>query len=516
MRAAFVSVLLVVAVVPAPTAPTVPTAPTATPTATPTTSPTKNETNTTAPTTAPTPKNDLDPGILMAFTILTVGLALLFDFTNGFHDAANATATVIASRSLKPLPAVLLAAIFNFAPALSGQTSVANTISKTVDVDSLPNDLASSLPPGISVTLAALVGATFWNIFTWKFGIPSSSSHALIGGLVGAGIGTGGFDVVTWSELTKIIIAIFASPALAFTLACLVMLLTRFLMMVSKGCLTEDHTVFRVLQIIACCALSWAHGSNDAQKTMGIIAATLYAAGYLDADNSKSLVPPIWVVLSAHGFICMGTIFGGWSIIETMGMNITLITRASGFAANCGAVSAIEGATSLGVPISTTQAAASSVMGSGVSAGRQLGWNTLRNMAAAWLVTIPAATGVGMLVVQVARIPEPYGLISAVLVVLVLLVWGGYEAKNAKSMKDVQDRIPTEGVLATGETPQPLLKDGEKGAGATDEEADVPVRSKQTRWQWFKEEMRFDEFESHNRVDTATIHLDDSRESPTK
>ena len=208
-------------------------------------------------------------------TVVTVALAILFDFTNGFHDAANATSTVIATRSLKPKQAVVLSAVFNFLPAFVVGTAVANTISKTVKLDSLPIVAAGGVPYGIRVTLAALVGAIFWNYLTWHFGLPSSSSHALIGGLIGAGVSAGGLDAVSWDSVKKTVLAIFASPAVAFAIALIASLIVRALVKAFKG--NEDSEFFRWAQVASSAWVSWGHGSNDAQKTMGIIVGLLVA-----------------------------------------------------------------------------------------------------------------------------------------------------------------------------------------------------------------------------------------------
>ena len=208
-----------------------------------------------------------------------------------------------------------------------------------------------------------------------------------------------------------------------------------------QGRVGEDHWIFRGLQILAACWLSFAHGQNDAQKTMGVMAATLFAAGYLNASSSSKLDPPLWVVLSAYGAISAGTLFGGWAIIESMGMNITLITRASGFAANAGAISSIQGASELGIPVSTTQAAASAVVGSGVGAGRGVNLATIRQIGLAWLVTLPCVIAIGALLVQSARIPEPYGVVVFGVVIAIEFSWGLYLAKTSRSLKDVKARL---------------------------------------------------------------------------
>lgn len=406
------------------------------------------------------PYKESNESLLWAGTVITIILAVVFDFTNGFHDTANAVATTIASKSLAPWPAVILSAIFNFLPAFFGLNLVSNTISKTVNIDSLPQ-VTATFPTGISVTLTALIGAIFWNLLTWKYGIPSSSSHALIGCLVGAGLGIGGIDVITWDSLMTTALAIVISPAVAFILAALCMFCLKHLLKCSKGRIGEDHLVFRVLQIGASCWLSWAHGQNDAQKTMGVMAATLYSAGFLSAPSSSKLDPPLWVIMTAHAAIAAGTMFGGWAIIEAMGMNITLITRASGFAANVGAITSIQGASELGIPVSTTQAAASAVAGSGVGAGRGLNYKTLRHIGLAWIITLPCVIGIGALFVQLARIPEPWGIVAFSLVIAVEFGWGIYLGTIARTAKDVKERLsegegevpPTNAVDSTDKCP---------------------------------------------------------------
>ena len=358
--------------------------------------------------------------ILLA-TITTVLLALLFDFTNGFHDAANATSTVIATRSLTPRKAVILSAIFNFLPAFIIGTAVANTISKTVAIDNLPAVAAGSIPIGLKVTLAALLGAIFWNFLTWALGLPSSSSHAIIGGLIGAGIAAGGMQAISWTTVQKTAIAIFASPLIAFLIAYLASYLVLGIRKVFK--IDEDHEFFRWAQVTSSAFVSWGHGTNDAQKTMGIIAATLYSSGYLVAEDSSKLSPPNWVIFAAHGAIAVGTFYGGWKIIETMGTKITRITRSSGLAANLGAVTAINGATHLGIPISTTHAAASSVIGSGLGSHHRVHLKTIRNMVAAWVFTLPCAAIVGALTYKAIAIPGVFGAIATAILIVALLTW---------------------------------------------------------------------------------------------
>ena len=372
--------------------------------------------------------------------MITVALALIFDFTNGFHDAANATSTVIATRSLKPRAAVAMSAVFNFLPAFIVGTAVANTISKTVNIDSLPALAAGAIPIGLRVTLAALLGAIFWNLLTWSFGMPSSSSHALIGGLIGAGISAGGLDSISASAVTKTAIAIVASPVIALMVAYIATYLIRGIKTFFR--LNDDHEFFRWGQISTSAFLSWGHGSNDAQKTMGIIAATLYSAGYLNAEDSSKLEPSFWVILAAHAAISIGTFYGGWRIIETMGLKLTHITRASGMAANIGAITSINGATSLGIPISTTHAAASSVVGSGLGSGHRIHVKTIRNMVLAWVITLPSAGLVGFLTFKATVLPEPFaGIITGSLIVG-LLAYGARLMFTTTTADDVERALP--------------------------------------------------------------------------
>ena len=377
--------------------------------------------------------------------VVTVALAVLFDFTNGFHDAANATSTVIATRSLKPKTAVIVSAIFNFLPAFIVGTAVANTISKTVDLGAMPGVAEGAVPLGVRVTLAALLGAVFWNYLTWHFGLPSSSSHALIGGLIGAGISAAGLGAISWSSVQLTVIAIFASPLIAFAIAILATYLIRFIQRVFK--VHEDSEFFRWAQVASSCWVSWGHGSNDAQKTMGVIAATLFAGGFLADTDASSLEPPIWVVFLAHAAIAAGTVWGGWKIIETMGLKITRITRASGFAANIGAITSIEGATHLGVPISTTQAVSASIVGSGVGERRKVNWFVMRDMVIAWFLTLPAAGFVGFVVYKITVLPDPWATIATALTIVVLLTWAGRLMLHATTASDIEAELPSEAEL---------------------------------------------------------------------
>ncbi|WP_051217925.1 inorganic phosphate transporter [Nocardioides insulae] len=375
--------------------------------------------------------------LVLISVIFVVFLALLFDFTNGFHDAANAVATTVATKALPGRVAVLYAAVFNFLPAIVGVTLVASTIANTVDVDALAPVGEGAVPLGVRVTFAALVAAVAWNYFTWWLGLPSSSSHALIGGLVGAGLAAGGPEVISWREVTIIVVAIFASPAIAGTVAWLAFRLIRLVQ--RRGGLEDDHEVFRWGQILSAGAVSWGHGSNDAQKTMGLVAATLGAAGYLSPESGGDYVPPVWVVLAAATMISIGTYWGGWAIIDTMGFKITRLTRASGFAANVGAITAIFGASNQGVPISTTHAAASSIVGAGMSSRRRINWLVMRDMAIAWFVTLPVVGGLGYLTYFVTTLPTNAAWITGIGLMLSLFVWAGWLMTRAEGHAEVAE-----------------------------------------------------------------------------
>ena len=396
--------------------------------------------------------------MVLVATVVTVLLAIIFDFTNGFHDAANSTSTVIATRSLRPKQAVWLAAIFNFLPAFVVGTAVANTISKTVNLDSLPVAAAGAVPFGVRMTLAALIGAIFWNYATWFLGLPSSSSHALIGGLIGAGISAGGWAAVNWSSVQKTVLAIFASPACAFVIAFLGIWLVRGIQRVFR--LHEESEFFRWAQVGSSAWVSWGHGSNDAQKTMGVVAATLYSGGYLAAVNASSLEPPTWVIFGANLAIAAGTVWGGWKIIQTMGLRVTRITRASGFAANLGAIASIDGASRLGIPISTTQAVTASIVGSGVGARRRVNWLVLRDMVIAWFVTLPAAGVVSFLVFKLTILPGAFARVATVLAIAVLMTWAGRLMLHSTRVTELEAEIPTEDDLLDPEfSRQPVPMD---------------------------------------------------------
>ncbi|MBP1605502.1 MAG: pitA [Acidobacteria bacterium] len=315
-----------------------------------------------------------------AVVLLLITLALIFDFINGFHDAANSIATVVSTRVLSPGKAVIWAAFFNFIAAFGFGTAVAKTVgSGMIDLGIVT----------FAVIGAGLVGAIVWNLITWFFGLPTSSSHALFGGYAGAAVAKAGFGAVIISGWTKTLVFMVVAPlvGLFVGLAMMVLIFWTFRRAVPAR---VDHW-FRKLQLLSAAAFSLMHGANDAQKTMGIIAGVLFTAGYL-----RTFHIPFWVVLAAHTAIGLGTLSGGWRIIKTMGQKVTKLLPVQGFAAETGAAAAIFMATHLGVGISTTHTITGAIVGVGsirrLSAVR---WGVARQIVWAWVLTIPAAASVG-------------------------------------------------------------------------------------------------------------------------
>jgi inorganic phosphate transporter, PiT family len=313
--------------------------------------------------------------------ILLIAVALLFDFLNGLHDAANSIATIVSTRVLAPRYAVAWAAFFNFVAFLVFGLHVAATVGSGI------------VDPGIvgdRVIFGALVGAIVWNVVTWLAGIPSSSSHALIGGLVGSGVAAGGWRAVQWGGLDKTIAAIIVSPATGFFLALLLVLLVSWLFVRSTPMKTDK--LFRRIQFISASAYSLGHGGNDAQKTMGIIAALLFAHGL----SGGSFHVPLWVVLSCQAAMALGTLFGGWRIVRTMGSRITHLTPVQGVCAETAGAITLFMATYMGIPVSTTHTITGAIIGVGaarrVSAVR---WNVAQDIVVAWVLTMPAAALIG-------------------------------------------------------------------------------------------------------------------------
>jgi inorganic phosphate transporter, PiT family len=322
--------------------------------------------------------------------VALIGVALLFDFLNGLHDAANSIATVVSTRVLSPQLAVVWAAFFNFIAFLFFSHAVASTIGKDI------------IDPQIvtpAVIFAALMGAIIWNVLTWLLGIPSSSSHALVGGLVGAGVAAGGFNVVVAAGVLKTAAFIFLAPLLGMIMAILLVILTTWLFK-RVTAPTADRS-FRRLQLLSAAAYSLGHGGNDAQKTMGIITALLISQGLLDAHADI----PIWVVISCQAAIGLGTLMGGWRIVHTMGSKITRLTPHQGFCAETGGAIMLFGATHFGIPVSTTHTITGAIMGVGAARrASAVRWGVAGNIVIAWFLTIPAAAFVAALFYWLTRL----------------------------------------------------------------------------------------------------------------
>jgi PiT family inorganic phosphate transporter len=320
--------------------------------------------------------------------VIIIGIALIFDFTNGMHDAANSVSTIVSTRVLSPKQAVVWAAFFNFVAFLIFGTTVATTIGKgMINIDTVTP----------TVILAGLLGAICWNLITWYFGIPSSSSHALIGGYAGAAIANAGFGVIIVSGWYKTLIFIALAPIIGIILGYILKVITSWL--IRKQSLASVNKWSRVLQLFSAAAYSLGHGGNDAQKTMGIITSLLVAGGVISVFKI-----PLWVVLAAHTAIALGTISGGWRIIKTMGQKITRLTPIDGFAAETAAASSIFLATHLGVPVSTTHVITGAISGVG-SANRlsAVRWSVTLNIVVAWVLTIPAAAIISAIIFSVIK-----------------------------------------------------------------------------------------------------------------
>jgi PiT family inorganic phosphate transporter len=310
--------------------------------------------------------------------VVLVLLALVFDFMNGFHDAANSIATVVSTGVLKPGQAVVFAAFFNVVAIFVFHLSVAATVGKGI------------VAPGVVdtyVVFGALIGAITWNFITWYYGIPSSSSHALIGGIVGAAIGKAGVGSLMASGVFKTIIFIFVSPLLGFLLGSLMLVLVAWMFRGFKPLRVDKW--FRRLQLVSAGAYSLGHGGNDSQKTIGIIWMLLIATGYTAAGDAS---PPGWVIVSCYAAIGLGTMFGGWRIVKTMGQKITKLKPVGGFCAETGGALTLFLATALGVPVSTTHTITGAIVGVGsVRRASAVRWGVAGNIIWAWILTIPAS-----------------------------------------------------------------------------------------------------------------------------
>jgi inorganic phosphate transporter, PiT family len=312
----------------------------------------------------------------MLIVVALISVALFFDYINGFHDAANSIATVVSTRVLTPGRAVIWAAFFNFVAAFTFGTAVASTVgSGMIDIKIVT----------FSVIFGGLVGAIVWDLITWYFGLPTSSSHALVGGYAGAAVAKAGFAAIVSGGWTKTIIFIFLSPLIGLTAGLGLMVGIHWLFRWTPPSRVDRS--FRRLQLLSAAFFSLNHGANDAQKTMGIVAGILFTAGYI-----KTFYIPFWVVLMAHAAISLGTLAGGWRIIHTMGSKITKLQPVGGFAAETGAAIALLTATHFGVPVSTTHAITGAIVG--VGSTRRLSavrWGVAGQIVWAWVLTIPAA-----------------------------------------------------------------------------------------------------------------------------
>jgi inorganic phosphate transporter, PiT family len=316
----------------------------------------------------------MDANLLAVIALIFVALA--FDFINGFHDAANSIATVVSTRVLSPGKAVIWAATFNFVAAFAFGTAVAKTIgSGLIDIKIVT----------FAVIFAALIGAIVWDMITWYYGLPTSSSHALIGGLAGAAVTKAGFAAIIWSGWTKTLTFIVLAPLIGLTIGFFLMVL--LLWTFQSFSPSRVDRWFRKLQLVSAAAYSLGHGGNDAQKTMGIIAGVLFAGGYIETFKID-----LWVILMAHAAIALGTLSGGWRIIHTMGSKITKLQPVGGFAAETAGAISLFTATHLGIPVSTTHTITGAIIGVGsirrLSAVR---WGVAGRIVWAWLLTIPAA-----------------------------------------------------------------------------------------------------------------------------
>jgi inorganic phosphate transporter, PiT family len=332
----------------------------------------------------------MDAALGLPALIALIGVALLFDLLNGLHDAANSIATVVSTRVLPPQYAVAWAAFFNFIAFLFFGLNVAQTVG---------TGIVSADVVDAAVIFGALMGAICWNLITWWLGIPSSSSHALIGGLAGAGFMKAGFGAIVWTGLSITSAAIIFSPLLGFLLALLLVLIVSWIFVRSTPVAVDN--LFRVLQFMSAALYSLGHGGNDAQKTMGIVAVLLYSQGAL----GDTFYVPFWVILSCQAAMGLGTLLGGWRIVHTMGSRITRLHPVQGFCAEAGGAATLFLATAFGIPVSTTHTITGAIVG--VGAARKVAavrWNVASNVVVAWILTMPAAALIGAIFYELCYI----------------------------------------------------------------------------------------------------------------
>lgn len=332
----------------------------------------------------------MDAPLALPALVGLIAVALAFDFLNGLHDAANSIATIVSTRVLRPQYAVFWAAFFNFIAFGLFGLHVAQTIGTGIIEPSVVD---------AQVIFAALLGAIAWNIITWAAGIPSSSSHALIGGLVGAGVAKAGFSAAVWSGLSKTLLAIVLSPLLGLVLAMILVAIVSWASVRSTPFAVDR--AFRILQFASASLYSLGHGGNDAQKTMGIIAVLLYSQGHLGG----AFEVPFWVVLSCQAAMALGTLMGGWRIVRTMGLRITKLTPMQGFCAETGGAITLFLATALGVPVSTTHTITGAIVGVGAARrASAVRWNVAGSIVYAWIFTIPASALVAAVSYRLASV----------------------------------------------------------------------------------------------------------------
>lgn len=320
----------------------------------------------------------------MGFVIFLVAVALVFDFINGFHDSSNAISTIVSTRVLAPQHAVLWAAFFNFVAAFFIGTQVAHTIGQgIIHRDVIDNGLI----------FAALGGAIIWNLITWYYGLPSSSSHALIGGLIGAGIAKAGTGTLVWAGITKTTAFIVLSPAIGLVLGYIFMVISLNLNRNSN--VARSDKLYRKLQFVSSAVYSLGHGMNDAQKTIGIIAILLYSKGLIDSSFNI----PYWIIIMCYSVIALGTMFGGWRIVKTMGTKITKLQPIGGFSAEAAAACSIIGASVAGIPVSTTHTITGAIVGVGATKRMNaVRWGVAGNIIWAWILTIPISALISALI----------------------------------------------------------------------------------------------------------------------
>lgn len=334
--------------------------------------------------------------------IIIIGIALVFDFTNGFHDSANSISTVVSTKVLSPRNAVFFAAFFNFIAAFGFGVAVASTISKIIHLDIVQTAIVPY------IILSALIGAISWNLITWFFGLPTSSSHALIGGMAGAGISAAGLAAIKIETITVVAMFMVISPIVGLVVGFLFMAVVLWLTRKSNKQVAE--TYFKRLQLCSAAAYSFSHGTNDAQKTMGIILPLLFSIGYFGASVDPNNLPmPLWVILLSYAAIALGTLSGGWRIVKTMGYKITRLRPVHGFAAETAGAATILGASVMGIPVSTTHIICTSIMGVGTTSGSStVKWGVARSIMFAWIMTIPISALIGYATFAIVRMVIGY------------------------------------------------------------------------------------------------------------